>query len=110
MPTIKFAKRKKEKKILKEMFTFEKNLKKTQASFGLWPSRGHEWAQLKHKLGTKLVFAPKLVQKPIWVPLFSFKIFVSLAMPKLGILVPTLIEFMDNFIVSFSFFMGGVEK
>jgi len=38
MPTIKFAKRKKEKKILKEMFTFEKNLKKTQALFGLWPS------------------------------------------------------------------------
>jgi hypothetical protein len=27
-------------------------------------------------------------------------------MPKLHILVPTLIDFMDNFIVSFSLFMG----
>ncbi len=60
----------------------------------------------KHKLGSKLIFAPKLGQKPIWVPLFSFKIFVSLVMPKLGILVPTLIDFVDNFIVSLSLFMG----
>jgi hypothetical protein len=45
----------------------EESLNEAQPLSRLWPSRGHEQAWVKAQIGTKLVFAPKSVQKLVWV-------------------------------------------
>ncbi len=61
------------------MNILKESLNKAQPLSRLWPSRGHEQAWVKAQIRTKLVFAPKSVQKLVLVPpLFLYVTFLSL--------------------------------